>query len=45
MVVTFHDINRYTALERAALARTVKAVNEPVHLPGVWNWLWDADSH
>ncbi|MDN5597164.1 MAG: polysaccharide deacetylase family protein [Pseudomonas sp.] len=77
VVVTFHDINRYTArhmqeylqilmdsarvnglktaaepfytdhaaLERAALARTVKAVNEPVHLPGVWNWLWDADSH
>ena len=77
VVVTFHDINRYTArhmqeylqilmdsaqvnglktaaepfytdhaaLERAALARTVKDVNEPVHLPGVWNWLWDADSH
>ncbi|MGY2375938.1 polysaccharide deacetylase family protein [Pseudomonas sp. SDO524_S393] len=77
VVVTFHDINRYTArhlqeylqilldsaringlqtaaepfytdtagLERAALARTVKDVNEPVHLPGVWNWVWDADSH
>ncbi|RMP64752.1 hypothetical protein ALQ18_02708 [Pseudomonas marginalis pv. marginalis] len=76
VVVTFHDINRYTArhlqeylqilmdsaringiktatepfytehaaLERAALARTVKDVNEPVHLPGVWNWVWDADS-
>ena len=77
VVVTFHDINRYTArhmqeylqilmdsarvnslktaakpfytdhaaLARAALARTVKNVNEPVHLPGVWNLLWDADSH
>lgn len=77
VVVTFHDINRYTArhmqeylqilldsaringtktaaepfyvdhaaLERAALARTVKDTNEPVHLPGVWNWVWDADSH
>jgi len=76
-VVTFHDINRYTArhmqeylqilldsaqvtgmktaaepfytdrgaLERAALSRTVKAVSEEVHLPGVWNWVWDADSH
>ncbi|WP_300630061.1 polysaccharide deacetylase family protein [Pseudomonas sp.] len=77
VVVTFHDINRYTArhmqeylqilmdsarvnslktaaepfytdhaaLARAALARTVKNVNEPVHLPGVWNLLWDADTH
>ncbi|CRM85033.1 polysaccharide deacetylase family protein [Pseudomonas sp. 8 R 14] len=77
VVVTFHDINRYTArhmqeylqilldsarvngmktatepfytdtaaLQRAALARTVKDVNEAVHLPGVWNWVWDADSH
>lgn len=77
VVVTFHDINRYTArhmqeylqilmdsaringvpvaaepfytdtaaLQRAALARTVKDVNDPVHLPGVWNWVWDADSH
>ncbi|MGF6096859.1 polysaccharide deacetylase family protein [Pseudomonas sp. 18175] len=77
VVVTFHDINRYTArhmqeylqilldsaqvtgmktaaqpfytdrdaLERAALARSVKDVSEPVHLPGVWNWVWDADSH
>ncbi|AZE82774.1 Polysaccharide deacetylase family protein [Pseudomonas orientalis] len=77
VVVTFHDINRYTArhmqeylqilmdsaringlktaaepyytdtvtLQRAALARTVKDVNEPVHLPGVWNWLWDADAN
>lgn len=77
VVVTFHDINRYTArhmqeylqilldsaringvrtaaepfytdtaqLQRAALARTVKDVSEEVHLPGVWNWVWDADSH
>ena len=77
VVVTFHDINRYTArhmqeylqilldsaringmktaaepfytdtaqLQRAALARTVKKVSEEVHLPGVWNWVWDADSH
>ncbi|MBT2372769.1 polysaccharide deacetylase family protein [Pseudomonas fluorescens] len=77
VVVTFHDINRYTArhlqeylqilmdsaqatgvrtaepafytnreaLERAATARTVKDVNEVVHLPGVWNWVWSADSH
>ena len=77
VVVTFHDINRYTArhmqeylqilmdsaringmktaaepfytehaaLERAALARTVKDVNEPVQLPGAWSWIWDADSH
>jgi peptidoglycan/xylan/chitin deacetylase (PgdA/CDA1 family) len=77
VVVTFHDINRYTArhlqeylqilldsarvtgvrtaeqafytdreaLQRAAMARTVKDVNEVVHLPGVWNWVWDADSH
>ncbi|AQY64827.1 polysaccharide deacetylase family protein [Pseudomonas veronii] len=76
VVVTFHDINRYTArhlqeylqilmdsaridglktaaepfytdhaaLERAALARTVKQASEEVHLPGVWNWVWDADS-
>ncbi|MFL1548724.1 polysaccharide deacetylase [Pseudomonas sp. IB20] len=76
VVVTFHDINRYTArhlqeylqilmdsaringmktaaepfytdhatLERAAMARTVKDVSEEVHLPGVWNWIWDADS-
>ncbi|NMX65118.1 polysaccharide deacetylase family protein [Pseudomonas sp. WS 5079] len=77
VVVTFHDINRYSArhlpeylqilmdsaqanglqtaaapfytdratLERAALARTVKGTNEVVHLPGVWNWVWDADAH
>lgn len=77
VVVTFHDINRYTAwhlkeylqilmdsaringvplarqpfytdraaLQRAAMARTVKDADEVVHLPGVWNWVWDADSH
>lgn len=77
VVVTFHDINRYTArhlqeylqilldsarvtgvrtaeqpfytdreaLQRAAMARTVKDVNEVAHLPGVWNWVWDSDSH
>lgn len=77
VVVTFHDINRYTArhareylqilldsakatgmrtaarpfyddhqaLERAALARTVDHSAEPVHLPGLWDWLWNSDSH
>ncbi|MGD8217263.1 polysaccharide deacetylase family protein [Pseudomonas thivervalensis] len=77
VVVTFHDINRYTArhareylqilldsakatgvrtaakpfyddrqaLERAALARTVDRSAEPVHLPGLWDWVWDSDSH
>lgn len=72
VVVTFHDLNRYTArhareylqilleaaqatgvktdakpfyddrqaLERAALARTVKDGTEPVQLPGLWNRLW-----
>lgn len=77
VVVTFHDLNRYTArhieeylqilvdsarqnglplaarpfytertaLERAALARTVKDAAEPVRLPGIWNWIWDHNSH
>lgn len=77
VVVTFHDINRYTArhareylqilldsakatgvrtaakpfyddhqaLARAALARTVDHSTGPVHLPGLWDWLWDSDSH
>ncbi|WP_448632530.1 MULTISPECIES: polysaccharide deacetylase family protein [Pseudomonas fluorescens group] len=77
VVVTFHDINRYTArhareylqilldsaretgvrtaakpfyddhqaLERAALARTVRNSGQPVHLPGLWDWLWDSDAH
>ena len=76
VVVTFHDINRYTArhlqeylqilmdsaqanglktavepfysdrsaLERGALARTVKDLHEVVQLPGMWNWVWDADA-
>ncbi|AWM91762.1 polysaccharide deacetylase [Pseudomonas sp. 31-12] len=77
VVVTFHDLNRYTArhareylqilldsardtgvtvaqkpfyddtaaLRRAALARTVTDSSQPVELPGIWNWLWDGDSH
>ncbi|MCP1446268.1 peptidoglycan/xylan/chitin deacetylase (PgdA/CDA1 family) [Pseudomonas sp. GGS8] len=77
VVVTFHDLNRYTArhareylqilldsasatglvtaqkpfyddtaaLQRAAMARTVKQSSEPVRLPGIWNWIWDGDSH
>lgn len=76
VVVTFHDLNRYTArhtleylqilldsaratglktdakpfyddrqaLQRAALARTVKSAAQPVHLPGLWDWIWDSDS-
>lgn len=76
VVVTFHDLNRYTArhareylqilldaaqatgvkidtkpfyddrqaLERAALARTVKDGTEPVQLPGLWNRLWGSGS-
>ncbi|ATE78451.1 MULTISPECIES: polysaccharide deacetylase family protein [Pseudomonas] len=77
VVVTFHDLNRYTArhareylqilldsanatglataqkpfyddttaLQRAAMARTVKQSSEPVRLPGIWNWIWDGDAH
>ncbi|MFJ2682578.1 polysaccharide deacetylase family protein [Pseudomonas sp. NPDC087342] len=77
VVVTFHDLNRYTArhtreylqilldsakatgvntapkpfyddqgqLLKAAMARTVTESAEPVQLPGIWNWLWDGDSH
>ncbi|MBC3362224.1 polysaccharide deacetylase family protein [Pseudomonas sp. SWRI154] len=77
VVVTFHDLNRYTArhareylqilldsardtglktaakpfyddnqaLERAAMARTVQNTSQPVHLPGLWDWLWDSDAH
>ena len=76
VVVTFHDLNRYSArhareylqilldsakatgvttadkpfydnqstLLRAALARTVQNGDEPVHLPGMWNWIWGANS-
>ncbi|MCF4998537.1 polysaccharide deacetylase family protein [Pseudomonas syringae] len=77
VVVTFHDLNRYTArhtreylqilvdsaaatgvtladkpfyddhqaLLSAAMARTVQESAEPVQLPGIWNWIWDGDSH
>ncbi len=77
IVVTFHDLNRYTArhmqeylqilldsaretglttaakpfyddqsaLLTAAMARTVRDASQPVRLPGVWNWIWDSDSH
>lgn len=77
MVVTFHDLNRYTArhtqeylqilldsaqatglktapkpfyddtaaLQRAVMARTVTSSEQPVRLPGLWNWLWDRNSH
>lgn len=77
VVVTFHDLNRYTArhmqeylqilldsaretglttaakpfyddqsaLLTAAMARTVRDASQPVRLPGVWNWIWDSDSH
>lgn len=76
VVVTFHDLNRYTArhtreylqilldsaketgvriadkpfyddrqaLLHAALGRTVKDSAAPVHLPGVWNWIWGGNS-
>ncbi|WP_053150997.1 polysaccharide deacetylase family protein [Pseudomonas sp. Pf153] len=77
VVVTFHDLNRYTArhareylqilldsaratgvrtdakpfyddrqaLERAAMARTVREAGQPVRLPGLWNWIWDSNAH
>ncbi|TFH80845.1 MULTISPECIES: polysaccharide deacetylase family protein [Pseudomonas] len=77
VVVTFHDLNRYTArhareylqilldsaaatgvrladkpfyddhalLEKAALARTVQKSSDPVHLPGIWNWIWGRDAN
>ncbi|WP_244545120.1 polysaccharide deacetylase family protein [Collimonas sp. OK607] len=73
VVVTFHDINSYTAdhmaeylqilmdcaravqlptaakpfyddkaaLERAALARSMRDSAQVVRLPGFWNWLWE----
>jgi peptidoglycan/xylan/chitin deacetylase (PgdA/CDA1 family) len=76
VVVTFHDLNRYTArhtrdylqilldsakatgvktaekpfyddtaaLQRAAMARTVRDSSQPVELPGFWNWIWKSDS-
>ncbi|MHC8361428.1 polysaccharide deacetylase family protein [Pseudomonas sp. LS2P72] len=75
VVVTFHDLNRYTAghareylqilldsaratgvklaekpfyddtaaLQRAAMARTVRDSSQPVKLPGLWNWIWGGD--
>jgi len=33
------------ALQRAAMARTVRDSSQPVKLPGLWNWIWDGDSH
>ena len=77
VVVTFHDLNRYTArhtreylqilldsaqatgvstaeqpfyddtaaLQRAAMARTVRDSSQPVELPGFWNWIWGANAH
>ncbi|WP_347907391.1 polysaccharide deacetylase family protein [Pseudomonas grandcourensis] len=77
VVVTFHDLNRYTArhareylqilldsaretgvktadkpfyddqaaLQRAAMARTVRDDSQPVELPGFWNWIWGGNSH
>ncbi|OLF53680.1 polysaccharide deacetylase family protein [Pseudomonas chlororaphis] len=77
VVVTFHDLNRYTArhtreylqilldsaratglatasrpfydstpgLQRAVMARTVVSSDQPVHLPGLWNWLWAGNAH
>lgn len=77
VVVTFHDVNRYTArhiqeylqilidsarvdglplaarpfyddqaeLLRAATARTVPDDGRVVHLPGIWDWLWDHNGH
>jgi peptidoglycan/xylan/chitin deacetylase (PgdA/CDA1 family) len=76
VVVTFHDLNRYTArhareylqilldsaqatgvktaqkpfyddqsaLQQAAMARTVRESSDPVRLPGVWNWIWGGDA-
>ena len=77
VVVTFHDINRYSArhvqeylqilidsarqtgvplaskpfydnpaeLQRAAMARTVQDGQSIVHLPGLWDWVWDQNGH
>jgi peptidoglycan/xylan/chitin deacetylase (PgdA/CDA1 family) len=77
VVVTFHDLNRYTArhtreylqilldsaratgvrtasqpfyddtaaLQRAAMARTLRDSAQPVELPGVWNWIWKDNPH
>jgi hypothetical protein len=77
VVVTFHDLNRYTArhtreylqilldsaretgvrtaeqpfyddtaaLQRAAMARTVRDSSQAIKLPGIWNWIWGRDAH
>jgi peptidoglycan/xylan/chitin deacetylase (PgdA/CDA1 family) len=77
VVVTFHDLNRYTArhtreylqilldsaratgvrtarepfyddtaaLQRAAMARTLRDSSQPAQLPGIWNWIWKDNSH
>ncbi len=77
VVVTFHDLNRYTArhtreylqilldsaratgvmtadqpfyddtaaLQRAAMARTLRDSAQPVELPGIWNWIWRGNAH
>lgn len=77
VVVTFHDLNRYTArhtreylqilldsaqatgvrtadrpfyddtaaLQRAAMARTLRDSSQPVELPGMWNWIWKDNPH
>ncbi|MET1079334.1 MAG: polysaccharide deacetylase family protein [Pseudomonas sp.] len=36
--IPFYD-NR-VALQRAALARTLRDPSQPSELPGLWNWLW-----
>ncbi|MNN91523.1 hypothetical protein D3C81_2096510 [compost metagenome] len=77
VVVTFHDLNRYTArhmeeylqilldsaqqtsvrvdakpfyddstaLQRAAMTRTLRNSDEPARLPGAWNWIWGRNPH
>jgi peptidoglycan/xylan/chitin deacetylase (PgdA/CDA1 family) len=31
-------------LERAVMARTVKQAGKPVHLPGIWGWMWSENT-
>ncbi len=33
------------ALQRAAMARTLRDANDPARLPGAWNWIWGRDKH
>jgi peptidoglycan/xylan/chitin deacetylase (PgdA/CDA1 family) len=33
------------ALQRAVMARTVSDRTKPLHLPGLWAWMWDGNSH